>query len=215
MAEYAHHESHLAPAPVSRRDRKKQRTRHEIYQAAMNLFLQRGFDAVTIDEICEAADVARATFFLHFPAKEALLTEYGARANEELADLIRSHRGSATSALRASLKTLAGRATRHPDLVRMVVSEVLSRPPLFMGENEEQTRDLVSLIAAVIRRGQAAGEFRRKAEPLVASVALCSAFFAFVYEWTRRGGRLDIEAAIAHTLDVVLNGLSERRRRAR
>ncbi len=216
MAEYAHRESCAAPAaPVSRRDRKKQRTRSGIYHSAMTLFLQRGFDSVTIDEICDAADVARATFFLHFPAKEALLAEYGARANEELADLIRNHGASATSTLRAALKTLAERAARHPDLVRMVVSEVLSRPPLLIGENHEHTRDLVSLIAAVIRRGQAAGEFRRKAEPHVAAVALCSAFFAFVHEWTPRGGRLDVEAVIGHTLDVVLNGLSERRRRAR
>ncbi len=212
MAEHLHREP---PEPASRRARKKQRTRSEIYHSAMTLFLQRGFDSVTIDQICEAADVARATFFLHFPEKEALLVEYGARANEELAELIRNPRGSATSTLRAALKGLAERAARHPDLVRMVVREVLSRPPLFMGENEEQTRDLISLIAAVIRRGQAAGEFRRKVEPLVAAVALCAAFFAFVYEWTRRGGRLDIESAIEHTLDVVLDGLSEKRRRAR
>jgi AcrR family transcriptional regulator len=198
------------PIP-SRRDRKKERTRGEIYSAAMNLFLRRGFEAVTIEEICAAADVARGTFFLHFPTKEALLTEYGARANQDLADLIRNYQGSATATLRAALKMLAERALQQPDVVRLHVREVLSRPPVFLESHQEQTENLVSLIAAVIGRGQAAGEFRRKLEPALAAVALCATYFALIYEWARRGGKLDIEAAIAQTLDIVLNGLSERK----
>lgn len=204
-------ETSTAHAPLSRRDRKKERTRGEIYRAATNLFLRRGFDAVTIDEICEAADVARATFFLHFPAKEALLTEYGARANQELAELIRKHRGSATSTLRIALKALTERALRHPDVVRMLAREVLSRAQLLLEEHQAQTENLVSLIGGVIARGQAAGEFRRRIDPALAAVALCSTYFALIYEWARRGGRLDVEGAIAQTLDVILHGLSERK----
>ena len=199
-----------SPVP-SRRDRKKERTRGEIYSAAMNLFLRRSFEAVTIEEICDAADVARGTFFLHFPTKETLLAEYGARANQDLAELIRNYQGNATATLRAALKMLAERALQQPDVVRLHVREVLSRPPVFLGSHQEQTENLVSLIAAVIGRGQAVGEFRRKLEPALAAVALCATYFALIYEWARRGGKLDIEAAIAQTLDIVLNGLSERK----
>jgi AcrR family transcriptional regulator len=207
------HETPPLRASLSRRDRKKERTRDEIYRAAINLFLRRGFDSVTIEEICDAADVARATFFLHFPAKEALLTEYGARTNQELADLIRNHRGGATSTLRTALKSLADRALRHPDVVRMLAREVLSRPNILLREHQEQTENLVSLIGAVIARGQAAGEFRRRIDPALAAVALCATYFALIYEWTRRVGRLDVEGAIAQALDLVLNGLSERKSR--
>src|SRR6202790_5375015 len=86
----------VTTAPGSRRERKKGRPRADIYNAAMNLFLRRGFDSVTIDDICDAADVARATFVLHFPGKETLLVEYGDRANLELAAAIREYRGNAT-----------------------------------------------------------------------------------------------------------------------
>jgi AcrR family transcriptional regulator len=199
-----------AAVPLSRRERKKERTRREIYSAAMKLFLRRGFDAVTIDDICRAADVARGTFFLHFPAKESLLYEYGERANAELAALLQVQRGSATAALRLALKTLAERASRQPEVISLLTREVLMRPVVF-AEHEEQTRTFVQLLGAVIRRGQAQGEFRRKVEPLIAAVALGSAFFALVYEWSRRGGELDIEGAIAQTLDVILNGLGESR----
>jgi AcrR family transcriptional regulator len=195
----------------SRRDRKRERTRGEIYTAAMNLFLRRGFEAVTIEEICDTADVARATFFLHFPTKEALLTEYGIRANHALAELIRASHGSAISTLRAALKLLAERAMQQPDVFRLHVRELVSRPPMFLESHQEQTENLVSLLAGVIRRGQAAGEFRRRIEPALASVALCAAYFALIYEWARRGGKLDVEGAIAQTLDIVLNGLNDKK----
>jgi AcrR family transcriptional regulator len=197
-------------APVSRRERKKGRTRSDIYNAAMNLFLRRGFDSVTIDDICDAADVARATFFLHFPAKEALLIEYGARANDELGAAIGTYRGSATATIRMALKMLAERAARHPDVVRLVMREVMARPRV-LSEHHESTADLVNLLAAVIRRGQQAGEFRRRTKPTVAALTACAAFFALIYTWVRHDGKIDIEASVAETLDIVLNGLSDRK----
>jgi hypothetical protein len=54
-----------AGTALSRRDRKKERTRGEIYDAAMRLFASRSFTDVTIAEICDAADVGRGTFFQH------------------------------------------------------------------------------------------------------------------------------------------------------
>src|SRR5271167_1436527 len=152
MAEYIDSSSVHAGAatPVSRRERKKERTRVEIYNAAMNLFLRRGFDSVTIEDICDSADVARATFFLHFPTKEALLIEYGERANDELAAAIGEYRGSATATIRMALKMLAERAAWHPDVVRLVMREVLARPRV-LSEHDESTADLINLLATVIR----------------------------------------------------------------
>ena len=101
---------------------------------------------MTIEEICEAADVARATFFLHFPNKEALLTEYGVRANLALAELIRGSHGSATATLKAALKMLAERAMQQPDVIRLHVRELLSRPPMLL-ESHQERENLVSLLA--------------------------------------------------------------------
>ena len=201
---------HPKASAVSRRERKKGRTRADIYNAAMNLFLKRGFDSVTIEDICDAADVARATFFLHFPAKETLLVEYGDRANAELATAIREYRGNATSSLRMALKMLAERDVRHPDVVRLVIREVLARPRV-LSEHDESAADLVNLLAGVIRRGQKSGEFRRRTDPMVAALTACSAFFALIYTWVRHDGKIDIESAVAETLDIILNGLSDRK----
>ncbi len=60
------------PEP-SRRDRKKLQTRDELIYQASRLFDAHGFDAVTTEQIAEAADVSQRTFFRHFPSKEAVL----------------------------------------------------------------------------------------------------------------------------------------------
>jgi AcrR family transcriptional regulator len=203
-------EFHDPHGQVSRRERKKGRTRADIYAAAMNLFVRKGFDSVTIDDICRAADVARGTFFLHFPAKEALLVEYGERANEELASAIRGSRGNATATLRMALKLLAERALKHRDVVRLVMSEVIARPRV-LSEHDERTADLVHLLAAIIRSGQSAGEFRKRIDPTVAALTVCAAWFALIYTWARRDGKFDVEAGVSETLDIILNGLNDRK----
>ena len=59
-----------ASPKLDRRTRKRLATRQAISDAATHLFMERGFDQVTVDEIAEAADVGRMTVFNHFPRKE-------------------------------------------------------------------------------------------------------------------------------------------------
>ena len=123
-------------------------------------------------------------------------------------------RGSATATIRMALKLLAERAARHPDVVRLVIREVLARPRV-LSEHDESTADLINLLASVIRRGQKVGEFRRRAEPTVAALTACAAFFALIYTWVRHDGKIDIEAAVAETLDIILNGTQREEIQAR
>ncbi|MGW6914342.1 TetR/AcrR family transcriptional regulator [Kitasatospora sp. NPDC054939] len=66
-------DTEAAPAPVGRRERKKAATRQAIADAALRLFLERGYDDVGIREIADAADVSTTTLFKHFSGKEALV----------------------------------------------------------------------------------------------------------------------------------------------
>lgn len=71
--------------PSDLRTRKRLATRQGISDAATRLFLERGFDQVTVDEIAAAAEVGRMTVFNHFPRKEDMLFD----RDQELRDMLR------------------------------------------------------------------------------------------------------------------------------
>ncbi|WP_219471258.1 TetR/AcrR family transcriptional regulator [Nonomuraea rhizosphaerae] len=58
---------------LGRRDRKKAATRQALADAALRLFLERGYDQVSVKDVADAADVSTTTLFKHFPCKEALV----------------------------------------------------------------------------------------------------------------------------------------------
>jgi AcrR family transcriptional regulator len=72
--------------PSDRRSRKRLATRQGISDAATRLFLERGFDQVTVDEIAAAAGVGRMTVFNHFPRKEDMFFD----RDEESRDILRA-----------------------------------------------------------------------------------------------------------------------------
>lgn len=97
-----------------RRERKRRETRIRICDAAMSLFLQKGYVAVTVDEIAEAADISKRTFFGYFPAKEDVVTAWQEKFNEPLVAAIVAGPDGETpfQALeRAMLNTLVESAT--------------------------------------------------------------------------------------------------------
>ncbi len=75
--------------PDGLRERKKQRTREQIVEAAMRLFADRGYHATTIADIASAADVAPRTFFSYFPSKEAVVFHNVDRDLDALASALR------------------------------------------------------------------------------------------------------------------------------
>jgi len=78
-----------APTPSDRRARKRLATREGISTAATRLFLERGFDQVTVDEIAAAADVGRMTVFNHFPRKEDMFFDRDEETREILREALR------------------------------------------------------------------------------------------------------------------------------
>jgi AcrR family transcriptional regulator len=82
------------------RERKKQQTRQAIHEAAMRLFAERGYDATTIADIAEAADISPRTFFSYFAAKEEVVFQKFDVAYEEFGRAL-SERPAGTTALEA------------------------------------------------------------------------------------------------------------------
>ncbi|GHD90017.1 TetR/AcrR family transcriptional regulator [Streptomyces naganishii] len=89
------------------RERKKRRTRQYISDVATGLFVERGFDAVTVAEVAEAADVSVNTVYNYFPAKEDLFLDRSSGVVDRLARWVRG-RDEGESAARAVLRELRG-----------------------------------------------------------------------------------------------------------
>jgi AcrR family transcriptional regulator len=93
-----------SPQPeLGRRERKKAATRQAIADAALALFLERGYDQVSIREIADAADVSTTTLFKHFSGKEALVFDEDEQIEARLVDAVhgRAPGTSVPEALRA------------------------------------------------------------------------------------------------------------------
>lgn len=89
------------------RERKRRQTRERISQAAMTLFIEQGFEATTIDQIAEAADVSKRGFFDYFPTKEDVVAAW----QDEFAE--------------ALLAAVAARPAREP-MARVVEEALIS-----------------------------------------------------------------------------------------
>ena len=71
---------------LSRRERKKKETREKIFSNAMQLFRLQGFNATSVEQITQHADVGKGTFYNYFSTKEAVVLEFSRRTWQELAD---------------------------------------------------------------------------------------------------------------------------------
>lgn len=107
----------MADQAMGRRERKKAQTRQAIADAALELFLERGYDDVGVREVAEVADVALSTLFKHFPTKESLIFDMDDELEAGLVEAVNSCT-SEPEVLRALRDRLIenARIAAHPQL---------------------------------------------------------------------------------------------------
>jgi AcrR family transcriptional regulator len=132
------------PAILGRRERKKRETRKRIFSEALQLFLEKGFDAVTVEEIAERADVGKGTVFNYFPQKTAFLIA----AYSEWVEVIRENLGPVDSwqgpvrdQLSRLFETLVDLAFEHRVLSRQIIFETMRQTHLRMTRWEAARAD--------------------------------------------------------------------------
>jgi AcrR family transcriptional regulator len=171
------------------RERKKQRTREEISAAAMRLFRERGFDAVTVAEIAREAEVSEKTVFNYFPAKEDLVAHRGQEMIESLIGAFRETTpgGSVVTPFRHLTEALLDAVETEP------VESIVAVPRLVMGSDTLRRR----LFQAWEQEAAALA-------PVIAQVAglepddFLAAMMARTLSWTHR---LIFRAAFGRLLD--------------
>jgi AcrR family transcriptional regulator len=159
------------------RERKKQQTRQAIHEAAMRLFAERGFEATTIADIAEAADIAPRTFFAYFPSKEdAVFPKYAAAL--EAFDRMLRERPPGTTAL-AALRTWVELAAQEyipsPDRMRLE-AKLRRESPAVAACDLRHTREFEHRLAEAV--GEDLGEPADALRPRLVAAAATAALQA-------------------------------------
>ncbi len=116
--------------PITRKE-KADDTRARLFFAAAALFAEQGYHATTVDQIAKKAGVAKGTFFVHFPAKSAVVTELvriQTRAAKREREQLLAAGASPVARLRATVMTLGERAGGSRTLSRAVLAAGLESP---------------------------------------------------------------------------------------
>lgn len=195
-------------AETPRRPGKKERTRQEIYRAAMKLFAESDYEKVTIEDICAEAGIAKATFFLHFAGKSALIGVFNEEITRSLTERLAGYKGSAEEELLLLVSVLREAWETNAPVMHKMLREFLDQPAL-VSKAAAVNESVLALVARIVARGQKRGEFSSDYPPEVAALALVAAWSAFTAWWLQNPDmdRADINRAL---LALQFNGLKNK-----
>lgn len=188
------------------RERKKERTREAIERAALQLFIEHGYDETTIDALCESVLVSRRTFFRYFTSKEDVALS---RAREDCAlaagELDRRpatepYRDSVHAVFASAGAIFAQDPEGHLRHVRLLTTaRALAGPYL----------DLLGGMELAVRRFLAQRTGRDQVDPRVrlAAAAAITAFRVAIEIWRDNAGEADLAALAGEHWDALLTGV--------
>lgn len=173
-------------AEPSRRERKRVETRERIFRAAMKLFAERGFFNTTVEDITQAADVGKGTFFNYFPTKEhviGVLHDIQLRRVEEARAAAQAGNLPLRQLLQQFMLRIAEEPGRSPMLARGLLASLFSSEPVREMLMDTMVRGR-AILAEVLRLGQDRGEIRRDITPQEMSRAFQQCVFGTVFLWS-------------------------------
>lgn len=186
-----------------RRERKKGETRARILNAAITLMTESGYDAVKVEDIAARADVANATFFLHFPTKASLLAAFNEQVAQEIGERLEGFSLGAVEKLELVRALVLDEWGRHGDLLRRIVADVVTQDGSGLIASSES---LVRLVADVVREGQQTEELSAEFSADLVATALVSAWRASTLQWAATGDGAAARRANREALDLILKG---------
>jgi AcrR family transcriptional regulator len=152
------------PLPhAGRRERHRAEIRDRLFHSALRLFAERGYLETTVEDITNAADVGKGTFFNYFPTKEHVLATFGEgriSAIERAVERARKTTGPILPVIKNLAIDLAGQSSESPALLRSIYAAHASCAPV-RAQMQKRTRDARKLLAEMFALAQDRGEVRR------------------------------------------------------
>jgi len=211
--------SKIASAVRGKRERRKDARPGELLDAALDLFLEKGYTATRVEEVAQRAGVSKGTLFLYFSSKaelfKAVVRENISGRFTEWGEELKTFEGSSEELLHYCLNSWWERvgSTRASGLPKLMMSEAGNFPELVQFFQQEVVQPGNDLIQRILQRGVERGEFRAiDPEYGVYSVL---APMVFLNLWKHGRGscgdarvELDPQRYLASQLHILLRGLS-------
>src|SRR2546423_4131867 len=198
----------VASVPILYPHRTRQRleTRDRIFAAALAEFRRVGVAAAEIEDIVRAADVARGTFYLHFPTKDHVLMELLRRQQRELGERLRSARVPSTRTfLRRAVDLMGENSVREAALYH----ELFALIARHANEMRSEASALREGVTAVFPTCQGPGHVRCDLTPL----DLTNVFLPGVYgllQMKLDSPRAELRQALYRVVDIFVRGVAPR-----
>lgn len=197
--------------PPNRRARRSAEIRERLFQAALDLFAAKGFAETTVEDITEAADVGKGTFFNYFPSKDHILLAFGEMQLAKLEAAIEEARRK-NEPMPQFLRSLGARMTqeptRNPAIIRTLLQAFLSTTPVRQAMLDMQKR-VQALHAQIMQLGQERGEIRKDLPAVELGYVFRQTLFGTLLIWSLTGDA-SLHARIETAFEVLWSGLAPR-----
>lgn len=205
----------------AKRERRKEERPGQLLDAALELFVEKGFAATRSEEVAARAGVSKGTLFLYFPTKEdlfkAVVRENISGRFAEWQEAFRSSENSSADMMRNCLRVWWERVgmSKASGIGKLVMSEARNFPDLAAFCHQEVVQPCRDLICRILQRGIERGEFR----PVDLEYAAYNVMGAMVFLMNMRHSigaclplehQLDAERFIASQTEILLQGLCVR-----
>ena len=206
-------------AGVVKRERRKEARPGELLDAALNLFVEKGFAATRADEVAARAGVSKGTLFLYFQSKEELLKAV-VRENisgrfKEWNEEFETFEGSAADMLTYCMNIWWERvgSTKASGITKLMMSEASNFPEIAAFYQQEVVEPGQSLIRRILQRGVDRGEFRKLDLDYAVFAVLAPMMFLSLAKHSsgicfRASTQLDPKQYMATQLSAILYGFS-------
>lgn len=194
----------------SRQEKKKAQTKERIFQTALRLFLTQGFEKTTVEQIISEADIAKGTFFNHFPAKDAVLFYLGEQRVALLDALWEQTMGRCLNArekIYAWLQSFAEANEKDREIIALVVRETFRMEMTSWTPEWQNQKSLKERLAEVIQDGQEKGDFRPGFRSGQAADVFVAMYFSTLFQWLENKLDCSLADALKERAEIIISGL--------
>ena len=188
----------------------------EILEAAMELFVEKGFAGTRLDDVAERAGLSKAAIYLYFEDKTALfegVIRQTISANLGAVEaLVAAHRGPVAAIIPGMLDFMASRIEQTPmaSIAKVVIAESRAFPEIGRFYLKEVIGRGIPLFEGLIAKGVASGEFRRVDPMLTVRSMVGPMLLSIVWKTVFEpigAEKLDVRALARHHADLMLHAL--------